>query len=537
MFNKKPSENLQNLITWLWQKNLIIAKNQEQGNVLLIALGIGLVLIVGTSVILFSSSKNKANEIANESTKQSLGLTEAGIDKMQTELSKANNRFLLEKNNTEWNQYSDPTNSAYNTTTVVNHINNTSVYNVCDSNNNGQITDEKRPTLKTPFQVNLGNGNYQLVSYSYTPVTTNTGEARLQMQGTKSATTNSSQSKIEVKLNIKKQLPGGGGAPALLAEDISIGKIDAYANTMICTIPNNCPLSCTAGATSPTQTQLQTALNVNTNGGNTFGVTTNSSGQPAISGTSQILVGPTNIPPIPKAPTGVTIHSLNSSGETGGRVDGNLVINPSSFTYQYDSAKNKKIWYFQINDWNKGEIWINTHGLKTGTDPDEVRVYWSQSHTGSQSLGGSSALVTFSNSSNPTNPPNQLSNAILPQDGQIRLYGGYASSTQTDPNPQNWNIGGTVCITAFVHAPNTNIGVSQGTGCSFINIGGASNSDHPNIYGAIWAKTLGTVGNNDNSGIFVEDLSLTRALVNNGETGSMGINQISSVTGWDRKSF
>lgn len=67
---KNSKQELLNL--WLWV-NKINKNNPEKGNTLIVAIGIGLVLIIATSLTLFNSSKDKTNVQAGEFSKKNHG--------------------------------------------------------------------------------------------------------------------------------------------------------------------------------------------------------------------------------------------------------------------------------------------------------------------------------------------------------------------------------------------------------------------------------------------------------------------------------
>ncbi|MTF38266.1 hypothetical protein [Cyanobacterium aponinum] len=94
---KNSKEELLNL--WLWV-NKINKNNLEKGNTLIVAIGIGLVLIIATSLALFNSSKDKTNVQAGESTKKTVAVGELGITRIHDFLSR-NSRMAM-YNKVDW---------------------------------------------------------------------------------------------------------------------------------------------------------------------------------------------------------------------------------------------------------------------------------------------------------------------------------------------------------------------------------------------------------------------------------------------------
>ncbi|WP_342597618.1 hypothetical protein VKI21_05975 [Cyanobacterium aponinum UTEX 3222] len=82
---KNSKEELLNL--WLWV-NKINKNNQEKGNTLIVAIGIGLVLIIATSLSLFNSSKDKTNVQAGEFSKKTMAVAELGVTRVHNFLAK-----------------------------------------------------------------------------------------------------------------------------------------------------------------------------------------------------------------------------------------------------------------------------------------------------------------------------------------------------------------------------------------------------------------------------------------------------------------
>ncbi|PHV64051.1 hypothetical protein WEU38_13600 [Cyanobacterium aponinum AL20118] len=94
---KNSKQELLNL--WLWV-NKINKNNLEKGNTLIVAIGIGLVLIIATSLTLFNSSKDKTNVQAGEFSKKTMAVAELGVTRVHNFLAK--NSKLAEYSLADW---------------------------------------------------------------------------------------------------------------------------------------------------------------------------------------------------------------------------------------------------------------------------------------------------------------------------------------------------------------------------------------------------------------------------------------------------
>jgi len=94
---KNSKQELLNL--WLWV-NKIHRNNREKGNTLIVAIGIGLVLIIASSLALFNSSKDKTNVQAGEFTKRTMAVGELGITRIHDFLSR--NPRIAMYNKADW---------------------------------------------------------------------------------------------------------------------------------------------------------------------------------------------------------------------------------------------------------------------------------------------------------------------------------------------------------------------------------------------------------------------------------------------------
>ncbi|WP_330202825.1 hypothetical protein [Cyanobacterium sp. Dongsha4] len=101
---KNSKQELLNL--WLWV-NKINKNNQEKGNTLILAIGIGLVLIITTSLALFNSSKDKTNVQAGEFSKKTMAVAELGVTRVHNFLAK--NSKLAEYPLADWDSQAGTT--------------------------------------------------------------------------------------------------------------------------------------------------------------------------------------------------------------------------------------------------------------------------------------------------------------------------------------------------------------------------------------------------------------------------------------------
>lgn len=94
---KNSKQELINLWLWVYKIN---RNNLEKGHTLILAIGIGLVLIIGTSMALFNSSKDQTNTTAGESAKKTMAVAELGVTRVHNFL--AQNPLLAEYPLNQW---------------------------------------------------------------------------------------------------------------------------------------------------------------------------------------------------------------------------------------------------------------------------------------------------------------------------------------------------------------------------------------------------------------------------------------------------
>ncbi|BAQ63630.1 hypothetical protein [Geminocystis sp. NIES-3709] len=85
---KKNTEDLRNLLVWAYRSNILKGQNKETGNTLIIAMSIGLLVLIASSLSVLSSSKDKTNAQAGEFTKQAMGVAELGVTRVHNFLAK-----------------------------------------------------------------------------------------------------------------------------------------------------------------------------------------------------------------------------------------------------------------------------------------------------------------------------------------------------------------------------------------------------------------------------------------------------------------
>lgn len=88
MSNKKLCPPALDGLIWLWKTSVIMAKNQEKGNTLIIAIALGSIMIAATSLSLLNSSKDKTNAQAGEFTQQAMAVAELGVARTHDFLAK-----------------------------------------------------------------------------------------------------------------------------------------------------------------------------------------------------------------------------------------------------------------------------------------------------------------------------------------------------------------------------------------------------------------------------------------------------------------
>lgn len=91
---------------WLWWHRLQSQK-KEAGNTLLVAIALGLLLMVGTSISLLNSSRAKTNAKSSESSQQAMAVAELGVARVHDFLVR--NPVLATHNSTEWDNLAGTT--------------------------------------------------------------------------------------------------------------------------------------------------------------------------------------------------------------------------------------------------------------------------------------------------------------------------------------------------------------------------------------------------------------------------------------------
>ena len=508
---KNSKQELVNL--WLWV-NKINRNNHEKGNTLILAMGIGLVLVIITSMALMNSSKDKTNTTAGEFTKRTSAVTEAGVNSLIAQFtSNPNNRSLLLRTfdpdgllGGTLDEWTDTTKDlelqyAVNSCAEANDV----------ANNLTVITIDPSSGDVNRNEVAVGDaGTYKLLAYRYDNTS---DQGQLWVQGTLA---NQSDSKSGLLVNFPVTIEpslSSSSAPALMASDFNMQQSDGITSNIVCTDPSKCSYSCTDpnDPTTPTFADLKTSLG---------GVANSDITNIYNNGSTSIKVGSLVIPPIPPAPSGVTINTFNATS--------NITLPQSTdvMSTKDVNGQTKDVYYYQISNWDKSEILINT--------TKQVRIYISGSvvQSGNDDLRLSDSTKT-------------------PSLGQIRVYGGLSNGSPPTGGSQDWLLSGNACTMAFIHAPYANIGIDGGgNGCSDINLAdaqgdatAASITDtvikspaNTNIYGGIWAKTYNVIGNPSNSSVFYEQPGLMQTIAS-GMDGFPGFQQVNvnSITSWQRK--
>ncbi|MGI0480720.1 DUF7305 domain-containing protein [Geminocystis sp. CENA526] len=518
---KNNKENISNLWMWVFRSQVLNSKNKEKGNTLIIAISLGLVILAATTTGIFMASKNKTNVYSEESAKQNVAITEAGINNLIAQFNaNSQNRELLIRTfdpngllGTALNEWTDTTKDL----TLQYAINSCGSSADDVANNLTVITVDSTTGSVTRNRVSTGTGSsagvFELLAYRYDEPN-NLG--RLLVQGELNRQSNS-RSRLLVEFPVTIEPVGGGGSgPALMASDFNMRQSDAITTNVVCTDPAQCQLSCSGGATQPSTNDLRDSL----------GATTNSViNNPYQGQTTDIKIGSLSIPAVPPPPSGVTINTFTSPGDITQNSHPTLPRSGDVVSNVDVDGKTKQVYYYQIRDWDRSRILINTNA--------EVRIYISGNVT--QSGNDDLRLVDAT---------------ATPRPGQIRVYGNPPSNST-----QNWLLSGNACTMAFIHAPYANVGIDGGgNGCSGLDVNDAvrdanliagsgtytaSNFNSPggtNIYGGVWAKSYNVIGNPSNSSVFFEQPGLME-VIGSGIGGFPGFQAVKSgsLTSWQKQ--
>lgn len=501
-------------------------KATDEGTVLVLVVMLGLLFMVLGVVAIAKSGADKTDTVINEAGNQGLAVAGGATEQMLAKLISDSTKKTLLLYNFDTHPYLGCTtncNQWEQTALVIQPSTNTLV-NSCyvkpDTSDPTKLVFDAATVSQAlradPLNLDsAGNYKYKILGYRYYSADK---RGELFIKGTRNITGDTTASAVKVSLpvdvvDITSPLAGS----ALTATDMQLDQTDAIVDRIVCTDPANCPITCGSGATTPTYTQLRGGLGTEDSELSLaqLGTTTSDTdGDPTASGSQpEIMIGSFTIPDIPAAPSGApvcTLGNLNSPSDVlipGGLTKSGCGIplaTGETTTTPFPAHSDGK-YYVQIGSWNKGDIVITT--------PKEVHLYVS----GNIGLIGNEGLITNSSTAyNQALCPGTLMK--LPCPGQVRLYGGssngtmppdpvYNSSTKEYTYSQTFQMSGSSCVMAFIHAPKANIDVSGGGsgGCSSFLDGETTDV---NIMGGSWTAGYNIDGTNSNSFGFMEQEGL-----------------------------
>lgn len=250
MFKQKTSNQLKQLVSW-WYRQLILNQEKETGNILIVSIIMGLLVLGATSLSLFNSSKDQTRAQSEEYTKQAIATTEQGITRATSNLNDKYPYFLK----LSYNPHANP---------AVNEWLNPPA---------GTGTSPCHPSTQQDLQAvtseNLGsNRSYNIKSYIYDNATQ---EGTLTLQGQSVNGSANSKAELVVGMKVQTYVPPNS-FPGLYGETvINIGNNDILAETtgsdfnVVCTdCTSSLPTGCVNG--EPSEAYLNDALGVSSNG-------------------------------------------------------------------------------------------------------------------------------------------------------------------------------------------------------------------------------------------------------------------------------
>ena len=502
MKSPNSNQNSQPKLAYSILKLFLTEKKPDRGTALVITIMLGLLFMVLGAVAIAQSSLNKTNASIDEAAQQSKNITEGGVNNLIASLNKGSVKSLLLLNydpngylgcTSNCNQWND-------TTTGLQYAN----YNSCEDGTVGSAISSlpvynSAAEDKLTGEVSLGStGEYQILGYKFDQTGTNpiSGNGTLFIKGRVTDSSNSAnssaKSSLQVQFPVKVNIDNQGSGSAILASEINIQQSAAAVDTIICTDPVQCPVSCTTGASAPTFNQLRSSIGASSDINLLTDISTTDPDT-----TPKVLVGTMAIPSIPAAPAGATVDL--------GNVTSNITLPQTGETTS--TGPEGPTYYYQITNWQEGAITIDT--------TDQVRIYVS------------------GNIDRADNDDLRLSDAsVEPSLGQIRLYGGFSNGNPPLGNDQDWGFGGNTCTMAFIHAPYADVNINAGgSGCS----GLPSPYTGTNIFGALWVKSYNVIGSPSSIAVLYEQPGLM-AVVGAGY-GNVGFQSVSMspVTQWSPK--
>lgn len=391
-------------------KNLkLVLKNRsaEQGFVIPIAVGMGLIMILIATTMIVRSQGDQVSASAQKATAQSLAVAEGGMTRTLFKL----------------NQSSPDVSSLMKRTYDPNGLLGTAL--------NEWTTANMPPCTTTSGLLSgtIGNSSYEVLAYRYN-ATTKTGTLLV-----KGLTGTSSESRVQQTFSIGSKAGSLIGVLGTSALSLGNNDIAGINGNVACTNSTNCPVpsgSCSSLTNASNNTVARDAIGAGP--------------QADIGG--KIFLGPLtspSLPPMPSAWNGsgtapTTEFTITNSGSAFNYPDNNTTLvfpRSSDFTRHIAGTP----YNYSINNINANgfNITINTQ-LNASTNPTGDPVYFWVN--GTINMGGSSQLNHTASSTNPT---------------AFRIYG-------TSTTSQDFTVAsGSSNVDAFIFAPNARVGIN-GTG-------------------------------------------------------------------------
>jgi hypothetical protein len=517
MFNLTMPPRFNNLLIYCKRKTTLFTK-KEQGSVLVIALGMGLLMTGVASFVLIKANSNKINTVSDQKTKQAVAVTEGAASRYLELITKYPAIAVYCANGG-----TAPCDTGKNWSNLtVSDL--TSASEFCVSSNT--ITSSDITTINnaklTGWQTFPGNTQYRLINYTYqhTGTTPNTapGMATLTLEGRTSS--NSSDHRGTTRLEFQIPITANPNTtpcpmPGILAKSDGTIKVSPHSNGSINAVVRR------TGSAPPSGDFPSNSLN---------GTTIYDGTTPPSVGSTTITVP--NIPSTVSSPS-TPYYTIYSTGNaTSGYIDlsgcsirlpRKVGTNawgscPSPITSQFNGVSvttadqphpDGRYHYIIPSDGGAGANSLKLSNAAILIDPETGKkvvlyVKGKIEISGTSSNGTSPAVsLTCENTADPSAVPiTTFINQGLPEN--LEMYG------PTD----TVNIPGSSRINSFMLFPNAEVKVSQGL-----------------IAGAVWAKTFDfsntsgcTVGMIQKSvgGVLAADLTLPPT------------NKINAVSSWRR---
>lgn len=524
---KNYRENINNLWMWVYRSHVLNGKNKEKGNTLIIAISLGLIVLLATSVSLINSSKEKTNVQAGEFTKQAIAVAELGITRVHNFLAK--NSKVAEFPLDQWASQAG-TMQLQGTFTNSSTTTNSTCSTLTSSGGGGTTTATLVDTFKTSGDTVVNNAtttadfqkggfkvtNYTLADANFNPVTSvdansvsvgqTYGHGILTVQGkinpnatslTNLFTSNprTSQTKVEVAIPLKKAITNVS-LPGVWISDQQIA--------------------------SPTNSVINATLLV---------PDCDNMGLNIMPGNS-VIISTMTFPPLPTPPSVIDDGTNNTKYYNLGNVTNNIVL-PRSTDLPIETktaVKNGVTYEEKIYKYKVDSINLNgSEKLKVVPGRTVVlHLYGNIDIGGSQIIDNSctslSGAYTCDTSTKIVTYPSGNPSLFRRENLQILGYGTNPTPSNTsNPEPHVCLSGGSE-VFGFVFVPDYAIGAA-GTG--------AGNG----FTGAVWARMFNppsTCGSNTGQVVVVQDITDMDYLLQQYVPQNIPP-QIGTIARWERK--